>query len=342
MEKIILLLNWKLSKNSFWLQQKLIDKGINVKVIGIPKFDRRNRYIKWRKVRLIIQYSILSIKGIKLARKQNSVIISWSFFCGIITALLSSRQCNKVVALNMVVFEKSLLPKVLKNLFLEKIFSTKKIITTVNSNYLLNKYQFNYKIPPNHIHVLKDPWSPDYEKSIPNIYSGNYIFSGGEAARDWDMVLRIAEKLPQISFRIIARKNLWYTELPIPQNVQVRFDAPKKEFYSEIKNSRFVILPIKGKVTAGLTVLIRSVLLGKLVIATNTPSTQNYYPETCQELLVNQNSIKKFIELITLYWNSDHHLLNKSRELQRFILDKYSPDKYTKKLIEIIKFAQKN
>ena len=310
-KSIILLINWELRKESFWLQEELINKGLNVQIVGIPNFNKRNRYIKWRKIILLIQYFILSIKGTILARENNCVIISWSFFCGTIAALFSSKRDNKVIGLNMIVFEKSFIHNFTRKLFFENLFSTKKIITTVNSNYLLKEYQSDFKIPRNHIQILNDPWSPDYEKKLPNISSGNYVFSGGEAARDWDLVLRIAEKLPEISFMIIARKNLWHTELPTPQNVEIRFDASLQEFYSEIKKSRFVILPIKGEVTAGLSVLIRSALLGKLVISTKTPSTQYYYPEICQDLLVNQNSIKKYIELIKLYWNNDHLILNK-------------------------------
>lgn len=166
--------------------------------------------------------------------------------------------------------------------------------------------------------------------------SGSYVFTGGEASRDWTSFIRCAEEMPNIEFIGVARRKSFNLNNDLPENLKMYFDVPESIFYSLLKESRIVFLPLMSKVPCGLIVLIRAALLSKPVIATRTPSIKNYIIHNKTGLLVDildidgmKNTIEK------LFYSSD---LRKSlaEKLKQHVVNNFSSEQNAKVITEII------
>lgn len=334
--QVILLVDWKLTDKPFWLQQCLNERGFLVKTIGISNYDLKFHVNRWRKIYLWWQYLVLGLKGVRALRKKGGVIVSWNFICGVFAALFNKKRNPPIIGLNMIAHQKGMLNNFLRHVLYKRIFSKRKIIATVNSKELIPEYSKIYYLQPDQLHVLHDPWSRNYPVCKPSKKTDDYIFSGGEAARDWKTMLNVAERTPNIPYKIIARQMNWLTSTPIPDNVQVEFDTSVDVFYERVRNAQIVLLTLKGKITAGLIVLIRSILMGKLVVSTDTPATQIYYPATCHDLLINEGDVEGFRKKIFELRENDNLRVKKSIDLQKYVLSNFSPEKFSDQVKELI------
>lgn len=76
-----------------------------------------------------------------------------------------------------------------------------------------------------------------------------FIFSGGYSNRDYELLLRLAERFPNQTFVFVASSLNNLADLgPIPSNVILHTDLPKNQFESLLAASAIVIIPLKGDV----------------------------------------------------------------------------------------------
>lgn len=104
-----------------------------------------------------------------------------------------------------------------------------------------------------------------------------YIFTGGYTNRDYSLILRLAEKLRDENFVIVASS---LNELSVPEgldNVIVLRDLPKNQFESLLAASKMVIVPLKEDVGAsGQMLAVSSLRNGKPTVYTDL-SVINYF-----------------------------------------------------------------
>ena len=343
-KSIVLLVDWRLGHDEFWLRTELENLGYNVTIVGIPNYDLRNRQIRWRKLILWGQYLALGWRGARMARRSDGVVVAWCFIPGIFARLATyvlGAWRLPVVALNMIAFDKGFLHNIIRALFYRLAFVSDKLFITTNSSELRSMYTQTFKIPEKRIAVLSDSWNPKYSVLSPNCKDSGYIFAGGEASRDWKTLLAIAKERPEISFKIVARRMNWDTATVVPSNVELVFDIPSNEFYDMVTLSRIVLLPLNTSITSGLIVLIRSALIGRLVISTKTPQTARYFPPKCHDLLIPMFSVEKMASALDFYWGNHRKRIDKAKELQSWILENFSPQNYARKVGKIIEKARK-
>jgi hypothetical protein len=336
---IILLVDWRLRAEKFWLQEELEKLGLEVIIEGIPNYSLRNHVARWRKALLWGQYLTLGWRGAKLANQYNGVVVAWNFICGIFAAIFTNFYLVKdipVVALNMIAFQKAWVHNFLRRFIYNYAFSKDGIIITANSAGLRRDYLSSYRIKASKIYVLPDAYDPHYDVFAPDAADDGYVFSGGVAARDWDTLIEVARKCPEVPFKIVARRIYWQPAVDLPPNLEVRFDTSRAEFYSLARKSRVVLLPLKTQVTAGLIVLLRSLLLGRLVIATATYATSAYFPEDCQDLLVPEGGSENMTAVLGKYWNNEVERIEKVRYIQAFVLNKFSPQVYARDVVDLV------
>ncbi len=338
---IVLLVAWSLKGEKFWLEKELENIGFKVTTLDISNFNPKNRVIKWREILLWIGHLKLAWRGIQLARQTESIIVAHYFLVGIFASLLSAPILSKkrlpVIALNMIARNKGIVNQILRRLVYQTAFSSDRLLLTVNSPELREQYINTFGIRPKNIFVLRDCWWPELEVSLPNLNDNEFVFSGGEAARDWDTLLSVAEACPEIHFKVVARRMTWVPRKEVTSNVDVLFDTSEEEFYSLAASSRLVMLPLVGKVTAGLIVLIKSIFLGKMVITTDTPATAPYYPNDCHDLLVSESDVETMICKLKYYWINHENRIQKARKVQNYVLHDFSPEVYAKQVSNLIK-----
>jgi glycosyltransferase involved in cell wall biosynthesis len=117
-----------------------------------------------------------------------------------------------------------------------------------------------------------DPFEhEDYEPQ-----PGSYVFSGGWTNRDYDALLRVAARLPEVPFAIVASARSTISE-PRPANVRLRLDLPQREFHRLLAGSAFVVVPLREDVgSSGQMVVLAGMAAGKAVIAPRVGAVDDY------------------------------------------------------------------
>jgi hypothetical protein len=329
--RIVLLLDDRLDGNAHWIATGLARRGYQIALLDIPGYSTRNRLVRWRKAILWWQYLGLATRGLRLAGRGDATIVSTNFHVGTLAAALSRLRRGSrpnVLALNAIVREKAPALAWARTHLYRLAFGGGSLRLTVNSQENALRYQLMFGFDEQLVSVVNDPWAPHYPVEDRSDAGSDSIFCGGEAARDWDTFFAVARGHPRISFVGVAPSQDWSSGARIPSNVEMRFDIPESEFYERLEKARIVLLPLKGSVTAGLIVLVRSALLGRLILATKTPATESYYPTDRSELLVAEGDIQAFSKLIDRYWDDAPARRAAAADVKAHILEHRSPDSY--------------
>lgn len=339
---LVVLVDWRLGDQPFWLSELLKERGFTVQVLGIPNYEMRNRIVKWRKLLLWWQYAVLGWRGARLARRTGSTIVAWNFIAGVFATLAS--QCARaprpaVVSLNAIAFAKGRLHNAGRALAYRLAFATDRLWLTVNSEELRELYEEWFGFKRSRVEVLRDCWTSAYLLGDPSEVGDPYVFSGGEASRDWPVLLQIAEECPDIPFEVVARRKYWPSALQLPANVHVQFDTSEDAFYTLVEHSRLVLVPLKTEVTAGLIVLIRAALLGRLVISTRTPATESCYPAELRGSLSDIGDAAGLRATLEHFWNDGSSRLHAARALYDFIHTERSPAVFADRVADLARQA---
>src|SRR4030067_926845 len=107
---------------------------------------------------------------------------------------------ERVISLNMIAHDKGVVNHFLRSWIYNRGFSAERMIAAVNSEELRDLYLKSFKIRPDQLYVFHDCWAPTYEQRKPSVEGEAYVFSGGEAARDWDFLLKGAWKVSEVKF----------------------------------------------------------------------------------------------------------------------------------------------
>lgn len=299
------------------------------------RYNEKNRIYRWRKPLHILCYIEIALKAIFKSQK-NDYIISWNFiigaFIGFICRLLHIKR--RIISINMISHKKGSLISFFRKHIYNYTLGYNSFYFTVNSNETITFYKSIYKIRNNQYLVLPDCWLPEYQfyKQVDHDYS---IFCGGEAQRDWNLFLAIAENLPQYSFIGVARKKYIKNNIILPDNVTMYYDIDETLFNEYMNNSSIVILPLKSCMPSGLIVMFKAIFMHKPLIISRTPSVLNYIEDGYNGLLVDIGDLSAFIGAIKLLSDNPSYrkeIIDNSDKL----IDKYSPYSYSEKLYNLI------
>lgn len=337
---IVLLVDWDTRSHSFWLADLLEERGLRVLTVGIPDYSVRNRQVKWRKALLWWQYLVLGYRGAQLARRTDSVVLAWNFIPGVFAAIASEafrKPRVRVVSLNAIAFSKTRFHNFARELIYRRAFASGRLWLTVNSDALRDLYDRWFGFARSRVDVLHDCWSEDYTLKDPCKHDEGYVFAGGEAARDWPLLLDIAKKLPNVPFEVVAPRKDWPSSRSCPPNVHLRFDISEDDFYSLLEGSRLVLMPLSSTVTAGLIVLMRAALLGRVVLATRTPATETCYPRDLRHLLVKMSDEAGFCALIEAFWMNDDKRMTAAQSFQNYVYSQRSPYSFADRVATLVR-----
>ncbi len=280
-------------------------------------------------------------RGTTLARRHKATLLVWSPREGFLSALLGALWRHgrvPILVLNLIAFPQSGLRGRIRDGLFRAAFARSRLMVTVNSEWLRQLYISRFEIQPQRIHVLYDCWLPKWlvEKGEPGRPDGAYVFAGGTAARDWATLLRAAASLPEIPFRIIARRRDWPAQSVVPDNVAVLFDTTEQYFWETAGEARIEVVCLSSPITSGLVVLILSSLMGRPVISTRTPATEAYYPENHRDLLVEMGDHLALARRIRALWADEQLRDDSAVAVQNHILSTHTPQAYCQRVREIV------
>lgn len=336
-KRIVLLLNWTSNEKS-WIVEELERLGHQLTVFDIHRYNDKNHVVKWGKIIIYWQYLILAFKAVFLT-KEDDIIVSWCFTTGVLTSFFSwvFHKKRKVIALNLIAYEKSSIANPVKSYIFRKAFLSQGMVATTNSDQYFEIYDRMFKLGGKKVlWVLHDSFGKSVDFHQPEIDTGSFCFSGGEAERDWKTLLEAAKKCEGIAFKVVARKMRWDYSLNVPFNVDILFDQSIDSFYSFVRKSKFVVLPLSSKITCGLIVFIASIKEGKMVIVTDTPAIRAYIPGGCEDILVPMYDSDILAKKILFFWDNDEKRLRITKQLQKHLIDNFSSAAYAKRIDEIL------
>jgi glycosyltransferase involved in cell wall biosynthesis len=334
---VMILADFKVTAESkFWLKVELEKLLYNIEIRGIQNYNSKDDATNFGKIRIWLKYFKLAITGIKGTGKGD-VIISDNFVIGAISAFVCKIFYinRKIIALNLIAHQKGFLNQVLRKFIYNIAFKYRGFRFSVNDEDLIGKYSEEFKFPAGRIFILHDAISTNYEQAGYN-GSGEYVFTGGDAFRDWPGVIKCAEELPEIRFIGVARRKYFPQELMLPPNLKMYYDTSSSEFYSLLKGSRIVFLPLNSLAPCGLIVMMRAALLSKPVIITETPATKNYVENYISGRLIKINDVQEMKQAIISLCDSEDLRMKYTKNLKEYLLKNFSTEKNAKIISEMI------
>jgi glycosyltransferase involved in cell wall biosynthesis len=336
--KIIILADFKITADTkFWLKEELQKFGYNIELRGIADYNVKDEESSFGKIRMWFKYFKLSITGIRQTG-ENDIILTDNFVIGAIATFfcqLFSRK-RKIIALNMIAHNKGMLNKIFRKIVYNIAFRNKTFWFSVNDEQLIANYAELFIFPKERVFILQDAVQAgdeqsDYEET------DDYVFTGGDAFRDWKGFIKCAEDLPAIQFVGVARHKYFPNEQALPSNLKMYFNTTSVEFYSLLKKSRIVFLPLNSLAPCGLIVMMKAALLSKPIIITETPSTGNYIQNGVSGLLIKMNDIDEMKNAILALYNSGNLRMAYAGRLKNHLLTNFSAGNAAAIINKIIK-----
>ena len=101
---------------------------------------------------------------------------------------------------------------------------------------------------------------------------------GADPRRDYGLLLDLAERRPEWSFRIVASRDHVQELSRAPANVTVEFDLPFERAHARLASGRVVALPVRDNSYSGATtVLLQSMAIAKPVVVSRTAAIAEGY-----------------------------------------------------------------
>ena len=124
------------------------------------------------------------------------------------------------------------------------------------------------------------PFGVDVESLRPgSVEPGDDVVSvGADPHRDFALLVGVAKRLPETSFRIVTTAEHARALPLLPPNVAIETDLPFDEMRARLAAARVVALPVRENSYSGATtVLLQALALGKPVVVTRTRAIASGY-----------------------------------------------------------------
>jgi glycosyltransferase involved in cell wall biosynthesis len=101
---------------------------------------------------------------------------------------------------------------------------------------------------------------------------------GADPRRDFDLLLEVASRHQELSFRIVASAECARSLAPLPANVELEIDLSLDAARERLADARVVALPVRENSYSGATtVLLQAMALGKPVVVSRTAAIASGY-----------------------------------------------------------------
>lgn len=101
---------------------------------------------------------------------------------------------------------------------------------------------------------------------------------GADPRRDFELLVQVASRHPELSFRIVASAKRARSLAALPANVELEVDLSLDEARERLADARVVALPVReNSYSAATTVLLQSMALGKPVVVSRTAAIASGY-----------------------------------------------------------------
>lgn len=307
--------------DKLFIQEKI---GIPITVIYSPSYKKK--ILSW----------IHGVLNVISKSKQNDTIICWYDFqavlCWWICYLLFKRR--NIICINILLKDKSSKKnKIVSYLYKKSLLSTNfkaSVTSTKYGQWLNRKLGINVKYTLIH-DVYHDSYK--FEQSVEQI--PNSVFCGGNNGRDWNFIIKIAKRMPDVRFNIVMPHSIYlkYKNI-LTENMNVRYDIPYNEFMKEMCSSSIVCLPLDTEAPAGLIVMFQAAANNKMVITTDTVTTHEYI--SMEHGVVLKNDENLWVNEISYSIKNSESTMKKASAFKQYILQNCSENLFITGLKSIL------
>lgn len=156
------------------------------------------------------------------------------------------------------------------------------------------------------------PFGVDSEsfEPVPDLPITDVVSVGADPHRDFDLLMRVATRMPDTSFRIVTSADHAPGLRTRPDNVELEADIPFEQMRRRLAEARLVALPVRENSYSGATtVLLQAMALGKPVVVTQTKAIARGYDlvdgENCR--LVAPGDAEGFLRALQDVLRDDWH-----------------------------------
>ena len=291
-------------------------------------------YPEWRCTSIKQMISVCSAT-VKCAKK-NDTIVCWYDFMGVLCWWLSKLANKKirVVAINILLKDKNTLKNRLAKWLYKKALNSRLFdatVTTEEYGRYINKI-LNTKVQ---LTLLHDVYHKNYMLNESLETKSDSVFCGGRNGRDWKLLFDIAMNLPNVTFNCVMPSALkeQFSEV-IGHNICVRTDIPECEFMGFLCKSQLVAMPLDTEAPAGLTVYFQAAANNKMIITSDTVTTEGYLSDGRGALC--RNTIEDWTDKIQYYLHNKAVSDDCASKFKEFLESECSEEKYAKTLWGIL------
>lgn len=270
--------------------------------------------------------------------KQSTVgdtIICWYDFMAVLCWWLCKIQLQdrKIIALNILLKDKATVKNKLAKFLYRWALRSEKMQATVTSRQYgkqLNEMLGLHK----RYFLLHDIYHRSYNISYRERILPDTVFCGGKNGRDWEFLIKIARTMPEVTFQCVMSKEK-YEQLKddVVSNMVIKSDISEKEFLEIMCQSQLVVMPLDTEAPAGLILFFQAAANCKMIITSNTLTTQEYFTE-CRDSLC-EKSIQEWRKKILYYLRHPTQANACAKKIRYFLETECSEEKYAKMLWEI-------
>ncbi len=273
-----------------------------------------------------------------LVSRKDDVITCWFDFQAILVWFFSKLFFKKgriIVAINIMLKDKPTLKnRIVSNLY-RHFLASDGVKATVTSSYygewLNKKLQLDIRFS-----LLHDVYHSNYQiNQNSEQEERRYVFCGGKNGRDWKFMLRVSAAISDVVFVLVMPQCIYETvKNDVPSNIQILHDVPLHVFMSKLNLCSMVCLPLDTEAPAGLIVMFQAAANNKMVITTDTPTTQEYISHDRGIILPNNE--KLWIKAIRDMLNNSEIRKQRAENLKKYLESECSEVSFVNRVFQII------
>jgi len=175
-------------------------------------------------------------------------------------------------------------------------------------------------------------WDP----GPPKVSGTSYVLSAGRSGRDYALLGTVFATLPY-ELHIICDAEDALRGLRLLPNVSVLHQCYAKEYLEQIAGAELVVIPLKDNdISAGQMVLLQAMALGKAVVITRTPTTEEYGKHLETLYFVERGSMEDLAQAI-MHLKRDARLrASIARKAREHFQERYSMGAFVQHLLDAI------
>jgi glycosyltransferase involved in cell wall biosynthesis len=319
-----------------WLIEGFYERNFPITFMGIENVSQtlqNSRLI--RILKLHFGYIKLVVNCL-FKSKKGDVIVCLLDVLALYLFLLSKLtfKSREVIVINVMLNDQNDFINKKKLQLFKLMLKSKHIHPTVTSNNLIEYYKKLFDLPDKDFYLLHDCYGKlgKYKKSYNE--GSEYVFCGGSNGRDWEVLLKTADLLPDVNFVIVGPKKDTLGNHGLT-NIDYYFDIPFQKFQELIKDCSLLALPLNTQAPAGLIVIFTAGLMSKPVISTDNATLREYITTEDNGILVKLGDYEKFAKEISLLVSNPQKLRLFGERLNKRIEDLGSPQVFVDKIISI-------